>query len=308
MSYPKDLTSFKAFKETRAMTMRDKIRAVADLIRLSKQYGTLLLLLPTLWSLMLASEGRPPLHILLIFIAGTFLMRSAGCVANDMADMDFDRFVERTKDRPLASGRLTRKEAFGVFLLLSLLAFFLVLLLNRLTVMLSFVAIALATLYPFMKRITHLPQLFLGCAFGWGAVMAWAAVRNTVEIPAFLILVANVFWSTGYDTIYALMDIEDDMKIGVKSTAILFGRHVYTLTFLSFFLTVAVLGILGMYAGLGWIYFMSLLLALALFAYQVYMVKASPTRQTAFKAFVSNVVVGAFILLGLSLDITLRGL
>ena len=290
------------------MGLKEKVYAVADLIRLSKQYGTLLLLLPTLWSLMIASGGRPPLSILSIFVVGSFLMRSAGCVVNDMADMDFDRFVERTKTRPLASGRLTRKEAFLVFAVLSLLAFSLVLLLNRLTIALSFVAILLAVIYPFIKRVSHLPQLFLGAAFGWGAVMAWAAVRDTVELPAILIFLANVCWSTAYDTIYALMDIEDDRRIGVKSTAILFGRHVYALTFLFFLGVILLLAVLGIYIPLGAFYFTSLFLALILFAYQVYMVKISPERETAFKAFVSNVVVGSIILLGISLDLSFRGL
>lgn len=286
------------------MAFKEKIYVIADLIRLSKQYGTLLLLLPTLWSLMIASNGRPPLHILLIFVIGSFLMRSAGCVVNDMADMNFDRFVERTKTRPLASGRLTRKEAFLVFITLSLLAFSLVLFLNRLTIALSFVAIILAVVYPFIKRVSHLPQLFLGAAFGWGAIMAWAAVKNTVEVPAVLIFIANVFWSTAYDTIYALMDIEDDKKIGVKSTAILFGRFVYTITFLFFLGVILFLSLLGRYASFGVFYFTGLLFALLLFVYQVYMVRVSPNRETAFKAFVSNVVAGSMILLGISLDLS----
>ena len=291
--------------EIHPLNLQGKIRAIADLIRLSKQYGTLLLLLPTLWSLMLASEGRPPLSILLIFVAGCFLMRSAGCVVNDMADMEFDRFVERTKTRPLASGRLTRKEAFLVFLVLSLAAFSLVLLLlNRLTILLSFVAIALAVVYPFVKRVSHLPQLVLGVAFGWGAIMAWAAVRETVELPAILIFLANVCWSTAYDTIYALMDIDDDRRIGVKSTAILFGRHVYTITLLFFAGTILFLALLGVYRSLGPFYFSGLSIGMVVFILQVYMVKRSPDRDTAFKAFVSNVIAGSIILLGLSLDLS----
>lgn len=287
---------------SRYSRIKDKIIAIADLIRLSKQYGTLLVLLPTLWSLMLASYGRPPLRILIIFVVGTFLMRSVGCAINDIADRDFDRHVDRTKDRPIASGRLSVKEALAVFIILSLIAFSLVLMLNRLTILLSFVGIGLAIIYPFVKRVSHLPQLVLGMAFGWGAIMAWAAVRNTVEFPAVLIFIANIFWSTAYDTIYALMDIEDDVKVGVKSTAILFGRHVYSATFLAFACVIAFLVLLGIYTSLGWAYFLSLAIAFILFSYEIYMIKASPERETAFAAFVFNVVVGSIILLGISIE------
>lgn len=286
-------------------SLKEKAYAIADIIRLDRQYGTLLLLLPTLWSLILASNGRPPLHILLIFIIGSFLMRSAGCVINDIADRRFDGCVERTKGRPLPSGRLSVKEAYIVFIVISLLSFLLVLFLNPLTIALSFIGIALAIIYPFVKRVSHLPQVVLGMAFGWGAIMAWAAVRDTVEPPAVLIFLANVFWSTAYDTIYALMDIEDDRSIGVKSTAILFGRHVYTATFLAFTGVISLLSILGLYASLGKAYFLSLILAFILFLCQVYMIKISPKRETFFAAFVFNVVVGSVILFGISLDIVL---
>ncbi|MFQ5464411.1 MAG: UbiA family prenyltransferase, partial [Thermodesulfobacteriota bacterium] len=203
-----------------------KLTAISDLIRLPKQYGTLLLLWPTMWSLVIASGGRPSFRHLVVFTVGTFLMRSAGCAINDIADRNFDGFVERTRTRPLASGRLNVREALFVFAVLGLGAFVLVLQLNRLTIVLSFVGIALAAIYPFMKRVSHLPQAFLGAAFGWGAVMAWSAATGTVGGVAVLIFLANVFWSTAYDTIYALMDVEDDLKIGVKSTAILFGPRV----------------------------------------------------------------------------------
>ena len=285
--------------------LKEKIIAVSDLIRLSKQYGTLLVLLPTLWSLMLASNGRPPLKILVIFIVGTFLMRSTGCVINDIADRNFDGHVERTKNRPLASGKLTLKEAKAVFIILSLTAFALVLLLNPLTIALSFVGILLAIIYPFVKRVSHLPQIVLGMAFGWGAIMAWAAVRNTVELPAILIFLANIFWSTAYDTIYALIDIEDDVKIGVKSTAILFGKYVYLATFLSFAGVIAFLMLLGIYASLGRPYFASVAAAFVFFVFQVFIIKMSPKRETAFAVFVFNIVVGSMILFGLSLDLSL---
>lgn len=288
-----------------AGSFKEKVSAVSDLIRFDRQYGTLLCLLPTLWSLILASDGRPPLHILLIFIIGTFLMRSAGCVINDIADRKFDRHVERTKMRPLASERLSVKEAYIVFVAISLLSFSLVLFLNPFTIALSFVGICLAIIYPFVKRVSHLPQIVLGIAFGWGAIMAWAAVRNAVELPAILIFLANVFWSTAYDTIYALMDIEDDRRIGVKSTAILFGRYVYSATFLAFTGVICLLFLLGLYTSLGKVYFISLIVAFVLFTYQVYMVKASPERETAFLAFIFNVVVGSIILFGISVDVVL---
>src|SRR3990170_520732 len=197
------------------------------------------------WSLAIASGGRPSLKHILIFVSGSFIMRSAGCVVNDMADRKFDRFVERTKDRPLASGRLSMAEAATVLFILLLIALALVLSLNRLSILLSLTALLLTAVYPFTKRLVNTPQLFLGTAFGWGAVIAWAAVRNEVALPSFLIFLATVFWATGYDTIYALIDIDDDMKIGVKSTAILFGRYTWFALAIIFLITIFILFIEG---------------------------------------------------------------
>lgn len=277
----------------------EKLIAISDLIRLPRQYGTLLVLCPTLWSLFIATDGRPPLKMLGIFILGTFLMRSAGCVINDIADRNFDKHVERTKTRPLADGRLKLKEAILTFLLLSALAFILVLFLNPLTITLSVIGILLASIYPFVKRVSHLPQVFLGISFGWGAVMAWSAVNNTIGLPAILIFTANVFWSTAYDTIYALMDKEDDIKIGVKSTAILFGSHVYKVLYLLYAAVIIILALVGLIAKMGGIYFAVLFLSGIIFKYMVSMLKKSPTRDTAFRIFVANAGIGLLILAGI---------
>ncbi|MBI5874257.1 MAG: 4-hydroxybenzoate octaprenyltransferase [Deltaproteobacteria bacterium] len=282
--------------------LSQKIYAVSDLIRLPKQYGTLLLLCPTLWSLFIASGSRPSLKLLSIFTIGTFLMRSAGCAINDIADRNFDKHVERTKTRPLADGRLNLKEALGTFVLLAVAAFILVLFLNPLTIALSIIGISLAAIYPFVKRVSHFPQVFLGIAFGWGAVMAWAAVNNTIGLPAILIFAANIFWSTAYDTIYALMDKEDDIKIGVKSTAILFGRHVYMTLYLLYAALIIILAVVGFIANMGGSYFAVLFLSGIIFEYMVFMLKKSPTRELALKIFVANAVIGLLILAGIVAD------
>src|SRR3972149_2100616 len=289
---------------THALTQ--KLFAISDLIRLPKQYGTLLLLCPTLWSLFIATEGKPSLKLLSIFILGTFLMRSAGCAINDIADRNFDKFVERTKTRPLADGRLELKEAIVTFLALSALAFILVLFLNPLTIALSLIGILLASIYPFVKRVSHLPQVFLGIAFGWGAVMACSAVHNTIGMPAILIFTANIFWSTAYDTVYALMDKEDDIKIGVKSTAILLGKHVYTALYLLYVGVITILVVAGWVSGMGGVYFAILFLSGIIFEYMVSMLKKSPTRATAFRIFVANAGIGLFILTGIIVDYIAR--
>lgn len=283
-----------------------KVKAVFDLIRLDKQYGTLLLMMPTLWSLFLASNGKPSLKHLIIFILGSFITRSAGCVINDIADRNFDPYVERTKGRPLASGRLSIKEAFVVLSLLLLIALALVLMLNRLAFLLSFVAIALTAIYPFTKRYIQLPQLFLGAAFGWGAVMAWAAVRNEVSLPALLFFLATVFWATGYDTIYALVDIEDDLKIGVKSTAILFGSHADIALAVIFLMTIVTLSAVGFISGMGHIYLFSVFLVFLGFLYQVILIRRGLERDGLFRLFKSHIWVGIIILIGIISD-TLTG-
>lgn len=279
-----------------------KLGAVSDLIRLPKQYGTLLVLWPTLWSLFIASGGWPGFKLLTIFTLGTFLMRSAGCAANDIADRNFDGYVERTKTRPLASGRLKVKEAVFVFFALSALAFSLVLFLNPFTIMLSFIGIFLAVVYPLVKRVSHLPQVFLGIAFGWGAVMAWSAVKGGIDAAGALIFVANIFWSTAYDTIYALMDKEDDLKIGVKSTAILFGERVYLILTLIYIGLTAMLAAAGAAAGMGKFYYLGLALCLVTFLIVLEGLKKNPTGENAYRAFINNVIIGGVFLAFIILD------
>lgn len=273
-----------------------KLTAISELVRLPRQQGTLLLLWPTMWSLFIASGGAPSLKHVIIFTLGTFLMRSAGCAINDLADRKFDPEVERTRTRPLASGALKPKEALFVFAVLCLLAFALVLQLNRLTVMLSFAGVALAAVYPFIKRVSHFPQVVLGMAFGWGSVMAWTAVTGELSAAALLIFAGNIFWSTAYDTIYALMDKEDDLRIGVKSTAIFFGGNVFKALAALYFLMILTLGAAGMVAGLGTIYLAGLAVCLVLFLSVVSMVKSNPVRKTANRGFIANAFIGGVLL------------
>ena len=281
----------------------EKIKAIFDLVRLDKQYGTLLLLMPTLWSLFLASDGRPSVKHLFIFIFGSFIMRSAGCVINDMADRNFDRFVERTRERPLASGRLDIRDAVMVLFVLLLIALILVLMLNRLSLLLSFVALLLTGIYPLTKRYIQLPQLVMGAAFGWGTVMAWAAVRNEVALLPFLLFLATLFWATGYDTIYALMDKDDDIKIGVKSTAILFGAYTDIALAILFLITAAILFTLGMISGLGHLYKFSIILVTIGFLYQVFLIRRGLERDGLFRLFKSHVWIGIIVLIGIVSDI-----
>ncbi len=282
-----------------------KLIAISELIRLPKQYGTALLLCPTLWALFMASGGRPSIKHFVIFVLGAFLMRSAGCAVNDIADRDFDGHVERTRSRPLAQGRLKVWEASLVFTVLSLLAFTLVLFLNKLAIMLSLVAVLLAATYPFVKRVSFFPQAFLGAAFGWGGVMAWAAVKGEVGLPAILIFAANVFWSMAYDTIYALMDIEDDLRIGVKSTAIFFGEDVFTAVRVFYVAMVALLVFSGLYAGLGVGYLAGVAISMALFLIIVSALERELTMERAFRGFVANVGAGVVILAAIIIDMNL---
>jgi len=287
---------------------KDKIVAVADLIRLNKQYGTMLLLMPTLWSLLLASDGTPSFRFLLIFVLGSFTMRSAGCVINDIADRRIDSLVLRTKDRPLVSGKLTLSEALIVLGVLLLMALVLAIQLNRLSLALCSVGLFLAILYPYTKRYLPFPQLFLGIAFGWGAVIAWAAVRNMVEMPAYLIFFSNIFWAIAYDTIYAFMDEKDDLRVGVHSTAILFGRHAWWIVGLLFAGFLGMLAMAGWTAHLSFIYFFYLVVTGGYCLYQTIRIKASLDAREAFALFKSNVGVGLFVLSGLLMDLTLQRL
>ena len=258
-----------------------------------------------LWALWIASEGSPNPLVLLVFASGVVLMRSAGCVINDYADRNYDPHVERTRDRPIAAGRVSPGEALTLFAVLCLTAFGLVLLMNRLTIMLSFVGVVLAALYPFMKRFTHLPQVFLGAAFGWAVPMVFAAQTGAVPKVAWLLFVATVLWATAYDTMYGMVDREDDLKIGVKSTAILFGEADRAIIATIQLLLLAALLMVGQTAGLGGYYYFGLLLASGLVLYQQYLIRERQPK-ACFQAFLNNNWFGAAVFTGLVLDYLVR--
>jgi 4-hydroxybenzoate polyprenyltransferase len=275
------------------------------LVRLDRPIGIYLLLWPALWALWIAAEGVPPWWILAIFVAGTVLMRSAGCAINDFADRGIDGDVERTQGRPLAIGAISPAEAVAVFLVLSLLAFGLVLLLNPLTIAHAFVALALATLYPFTKRYTHMPQFFLGLAFGWAVPMAFAAVQGQIPPVAWVLLAATLCWALAYDTIYAMVDRDDDVRIGVKSTAILFGRLDRLAVGLFQLLVLLLLGIVGRASGLGAVFYLGLGLAAGLFGYQQRLIRGRE-RDACFRAFLNNHRFGLLVFAAIALDYLLR--
>lgn len=270
------------------------------LMRLDKPIGIYLLLWPTLWGLWVAAEGFPDQKVLIIFVLGVILMRSAGCVINDFADRKIDRHVERTKERPLTSGRVSTAEALTLFASLTLIAFLLVLMTNWLTVGLSVFAALLATTYPFMKRFTHMPQLVLGMAFGMSIPMAFAAQTGEVPAIAWLLYTANVLWTLTYDTMYAITDREDDLKIGVKSTAILFGEHDRLILGVLQLLTLLALYTAGNNLNLSSWYSAGLWGAGLLFAYHQYLIK-DRDGALCFKAFLHNHWVGMVIFLGIAL-------
>ena len=269
-------------------------------MRMDRPIGTFLLLWPTLWALWIASAGSPDPAILLIFITGVFVMRSAGCVINDFADRDKDPYVERTKDRPLAAGRVSVAEALALFVTLCSVAFVLVLMLNTLALYLALVGVFWTIIYPFMKRFVHFPQLFLGFAFSWGVPMAFAAQIGTVPALAWWILVANVFWVMVYDTLYAMADRKDDLAIGVKSTAILFGHRDRMMVGLCQTATLLLLVAVGTWQGLNSYYYGGLVVAGALFLYQQWLIREREGTK-CFQAFLNNNWVGAAIFLGLVL-------
>ena len=290
---------------TPAMSLSDKLPHYARLMRIDKPIGTLLLLWPTLWALWIAAAGWPPLHILVIFIVGTFLMRSAGCVINDYADRDFDGHVERTRTRPLATGVLSPGEALALAAALSAAAFVLVLPLNTLTILLSVPALLLAGSYPFTKRFFAIPQAYLGIAFGFGIPMAFAAVTGTVPATGWLMLLANIFWAVAYDTEYAMVDRPDDLKIGIKTSAITFGRHDVLAVMLCYAATFVLLTVVGALAGLGFAWYAGLVVACAIAGYHYTLIRARD-RADCFKAFRHNNWVGGAIFAGLFIDLLLR--
>ncbi|MEK7222983.1 MAG: 4-hydroxybenzoate octaprenyltransferase [Pseudomonadota bacterium] len=282
----------------------ERLMDYARLMRLHRPIGILLLLWPTLWALWSAAQGRPGLHVLAVFVLGVVLMRSAGCVINDYADRDFDPHVERTRDRPIAAGRVTPREALVLFAALCLIAFALVLTLNRLTILLSFAGAFLAATYPFVKRFTHLPQFYLGAAFGWGIPMAFAAQTGGIPPAGWVLFAANVCWAVAYDTAYAMVDRDDDRKVGVKSTAILFGRHDRAMVFLFHVLTLSLLAYSGALAGLGLRYYAGLVAALGFALYQQQLMR-DRTRDGCFRAFLNNNWFGAAVFAGLMLNYSL---
>jgi 4-hydroxybenzoate polyprenyltransferase len=283
---------------------RDRLALYAKLVRLDRPIGIFLLMWPALWALWVAGEGSPPWAVVLVFVAGVVLMRSAGCAINDFADRNLDGQVARTRERPIAAGLVTPREAIGVFLVLSLTAFVLVLFLNWQTIALSVVALMLAVIYPFMKRYTHLPQLFLGVAFGWAVPMAFTAITGSVPAVAWVLFAATVVWALVYDTQYAMVDRDDDLKAGIKSTAILFGRYDRVIIGLLQVLLLILLAYVGHLAGRGGWYFAGLGVAAALAVYHQYLIR---DREPAacFHAFLDNNYLGMAVFLGLVADYAL---
>ena len=280
---------------------RSRLGLYWRLIRADRPIGIYLLLWPALWALWIAAAGIPPWWILLVFVFGTALMRSAGCAINDYADRDFDGRVERTAQRPLATGAVTPREAVGVFVVLSLVAFALVLTLNTKTIAHSFVAVALAAVYPFTKRYTHVPQLILGIAFGWAVPMAFTALQNQIPPVAWVLFAATVLWALIYDTMYAMVDRDDDLRVGIKSTAILFGRFDRLVIGLLQLLMLGLLWQVGQMAGRGTVYQLVLLGAAGLFGYQQWLIR-DRERAACFRAFLNNHYFGMLVFAGLFAD------
>jgi 4-hydroxybenzoate polyprenyltransferase len=271
------------------------------LARFDKPIGIYILLWPALWALWVASDGKPDPLVLLVFCLGVVLMRAAGCVINDYADRDFDPHVERTKQRPIAAGKVSPKEALVVFVVLCLSAFGLVLLLNVYTILLSFVGAFLAASYPFMKRYTHLPQAYLGMAFGWAVPMAFAAETGSIPLVAWILYLAVMLWALVYDTMYAMVDKDDDLKIGVKSTAILFGEYERHIMAVLQLIILALLIAVGMIKQLGWFYYGGVMFAGGLSVYQQVLIFQREKSQ-CFKAFLNNNWFGLAVFVGLVLE------
>ena len=275
------------------------------LMRFDRPIGILILLWPALWALWIAGKGRPDPLVVAVICAGVVLMRAAGCVINDYADRHFDPHVARTRQRPIASGRVEPGEALILFIVLCLLAFALVLMLNRMTVALSFVGAFLAASYPFMKRYTHLPQAYLGIAFGWAVPMAFAAQTESLPGIAWLLYLATLLWALVYDTMYAMVDRDDDLKIGVKSTAILFGERDKEIIAVIQAAVLLLLGVAGVTSGLGWPFFTGLAIAAGYSVYQQYLIRHR-VREECFKAFLNNNWFGAVVFVGVLMDYLVR--
>lgn len=288
------------------MITKQKLVGFSQLMRLEKPIGSLLLLWPTYWALWLSADGLPDLSVLVVFTLGVWFMRSAGCVINDFADRKIDGQVERTQNRPLATGLVSSKEAIMLFFALLIISFLLVLTMNPLTIGLSIFAVALAATYPFMKRFTHLPQVVLGAAFGWSIPMAFAAQSNELPHEAWWLFAANLCWTVAYDTYYAMVDRDDDLKIGVKSTAILFGRYDRIAIAIFQLATLACLIQVGMMKELSWIYYGGLGVISVLFTMQFIQTK-SLDRDACFKAFLANNYVGLILFMAIVAHYTIFG-
>jgi 4-hydroxybenzoate polyprenyltransferase len=286
-------------------TWRERLRSYVRLVRLDRPIGIFLLMWPALWALWIAGAGSPSWIVVLIFVAGVVLMRSAGCAINDFADRKVDARVRRTRERPIAAGLVSPREAVGVFLILSLAAFGLVLFLNLQTIVLSVVALALAVIYPFMKRYSQLPQLFLGAAFGWAVPMAFSAITGALPPVAWWLFAATVVWALVYDTQYAMADREDDLKIGVKSSAILFGRRDRLIIGLLQLLFFGLMAYAGVLADRGYWYFGGLAIAAVIALYHQYLIRDRDPA-ACFEAFLNNNYLGMAVFVGLLLDYALR--
>ncbi|MBL4829111.1 MAG: 4-hydroxybenzoate octaprenyltransferase [Aliivibrio sp.] len=283
------------------MTM-SKTRAIWQLTRMNRPIGSLLLLWPTLWALFLAADGIPRWDVLVVFVLGVFFMRSAGCVINDFADRHFDGHVKRTSKRPIPAGLVSGKEAIVIFLLLGISSFLLVLTMNNLTIFLSLGGIILAAAYPFMKRFTHLPQLILGMAFGWAIPMAYAAQSGELPAQAWLLFVINILWTIAYDTMYAMVDRDDDLNIGIKSTAILFGRFDKLIIGLLQLSVIALLIFLGWWLSLENAYYWGVLAAAVLFVHQQRLIRERK-RKECLQGFLNNNYVGMALFIGLAISV-----
>ena len=287
--------------------IKRRLGLYARLMRLHRPIGTLLLLWPTLWAVWIAGEGKPPWQVVLIFSVGTLLMRSAGCVMNDIADRNFDPHVKRTRERPLATREVSVREALSLVLVLCLASFSLVLLLNRLTILLSVVALAISATYPLTKRFFAIPQAYLGVAFGFGIPMGFAAVIDSIPPVGWWLLVANIFWAIAYDTEYAMVDRDDDLRIGIRTSAITFGRYDVFAVMASYAATLGILVGLGAHLGMGIAYHGGLLVALVMIGFHYTWIR-DRGREACFRAFNHNNWVGGAIFAGIALDYYLKGL
>jgi 4-hydroxybenzoate polyprenyltransferase len=279
-----------------------KLKLYWRLVRLDKPIGILLLLWPTLWALFAAADGFPDGHILVVFGLGTILMRSAGCAVNDYFDRDVDLHVKRTQGRVLATRAIAPREALYIAATLGLLSLGLVLTTNRLTILLACVAAFLAVTYPLFKRFFSIPQAYLGIAFGFGIPMGFAAIQDTVPVVAWLLLIANIFWAIAYDTEYAMVDRDDDVRLGVKSSAITFGQYDVLIVALCYGLMLFLLGVTGVWLAYGWMFFLALSVAAGIAAKHIQWIRGRD-RQLCFKAFLHNTWIGAVVFVGIALEV-----